>query len=404
MADRRNYIGVFLTNAIIMLIAAIWVYSLLTDCDDDDDGTGNEPKPLENPIRPSIGQKANNEDSNEFASRKLVTRSMPSNSMFYKSTDKSDITTIIHKSSSLKSISSELSQDNNQQQQLANNNNQRNSRVSILPSTADDHKSNYCEAIKSIINISNVINTFKTCLRKRENGERAKVINICFAIFILFISLLSESYFGFQFTEKVFHWDYRYYSNINAALLLIQAFGAILGAALFKSLLNYQDSTLAGIATMSHLLSNLFKGIGYQESYITGYIVYGVSGMSIPSARSTLTQIIRYHEIAQVFTILSCIQAASPMVSSIFCTTIFKATMASMPGATYHAVCLLLFYPLGVFFWINVSQRRLKVQNDQRNLNRALSRGIEDLRITVAGQQQSDNNNGFVNYAFSSKF
>ncbi|XP_015783763.1 uncharacterized protein LOC107361447 [Tetranychus urticae] len=391
IAGNRNYVGVFLTNAIIMILATIWVYMLLNDCAEDDQDEHNVATVKS--VKEITGSKANNKI--ESQSSKLVSNLIPANQVSYKSTSDrlSDTTTNKKSSLSIAIISEDAINNNNHLKQQIGSKEKGRQRVSIASIKP------IAKSFKSIINLQNVINTFKTCLRKRENGDRAKVLNICFAIFILFISLLSESNFGFQFTEKVFHWDYRHYSNINAALLLIQAFGAILGAAFFKSFLNYQDSTLAAIATLSHFLSNLFKGMVNKESYIMGYIVYGLGGMSIPSARSTLTQIISFHEIAQVFTILSCIQAASPMVSSIFCTSIFNLTMESLPGTTYHAVAALLLYPFGVFLWINIAQRRSKEK--QIKLDRNLSKGIVDL--TVAAEQPDA---GYVNQGFvdSSKF
>ncbi|XP_015785427.1 uncharacterized protein LOC107362807 [Tetranychus urticae] len=204
-----------------------------------------------------------------------------------------------------------------------------------------------------IFNLANVYKTFKTFFRKRDNNDRLKVVLLSFSVLIVFVSLLGESMFGFQYTEKEFLWNSEKYSEIAALVTIAQSLGTVIGSTLLKNVAKLEDAEVAALGTLSHFLGNLIRGIPTVTTYIAGSLTFCLAGIAIPATRSVLTQIIDFNEIGQILAIIACFQAVGPLVASVITTAVFEATIDSAPSTAYHVLSALVIPPLIVQVWVS---------------------------------------------------
>ncbi|XP_074602583.1 putative peptidoglycan muropeptide transporter SLC46 [Brevipalpus obovatus] len=206
---------------------------------------------------------------------------------------------------------------------------------------------------------NNIIQMAKTCAKKRENNGHIRLWWCLACVCLSQICLMGELTVVYQFVQKVYGWDAQYFSNLKTITNLIPTFGAITFPVILVNKMKLSDTTLGIIGSYSLLFACLIKG-GFlvPAAFYLGEVVSMFTEMMSIAFRTIAARLISSDEYGQVFTVLSCIQASSPVTSSILYTLIFNNTLDWYPGFVYHTVACMMFMPYIVLIWMDLSERR----------------------------------------------
>ena len=74
------------------------------------------------------------------------------------------------------------------------------------------------------------------------------------------------------------------------------------------------------------------------------------------ASRVYISKLVEKDEGGSVFALLSCFEAIVPLFASLFFTSIFNATLDTLPGLAYQMAGLTLVIPLSVFAWVDIKR------------------------------------------------
>ncbi|XP_053211378.1 uncharacterized protein LOC128395018 [Panonychus citri] len=250
---------------------------------------------------------------------------------------------------------------------------------------------NFCHVFADIFNITNVINMFRTCTRKRENGLRCRIWHSMLMCSVALLSYMGDSAIGFPFAQKVYHWDAKYYSNVSSVIILIPSLATSVLIPILIKRFHFTDTSLGIIGVISMIAGMIIRG-GFLTS--TAYFVATIAGMFsglMPiSIRAFLSRMISFDEIGQVFSLLSAIESCAPAISSLFYSTVFKLTISTYPGMVYLLAAILLFYPFTVMLWLDLTKASWYDANKTTKTDQSDDENQSDLQIVQSSQRENE--------------
>ncbi|XP_015795560.1 uncharacterized protein LOC107371928 [Tetranychus urticae] len=162
---------------------------------------------------------------------------------------------------------------------------------------------------------------------------------------ICLIGYLGESSIGFQFAQRVYHWNAEYYSFISAFVIIIPAIVTIITPPILMHKFHLDDTAIGIIGSLSLVLYMFFRGLILNEAGFFISIAFGSFMGSLPICnRAVIARIIKYNEIGQIYALLSSIESAGPLISSMFYSQVFNATINDAPGVVYIAAGFVVLF------------------------------------------------------------
>ncbi|XP_015785195.1 uncharacterized protein LOC107362612 [Tetranychus urticae] len=224
------------------------------------------------------------------------------------------------------------------------------------------------ETASKIFDLENVKNMIQTCIKKRENGFRARIWHSILALTFTLLCM-SETVIEFPFAQKVYHWDSAYYSRISPIFMILTAAASSFAIPVLIRRFSITDTKMCLLGFVSLFLSLAVRGLwlspnGYYVSSFAGIL----SGLLQISIRAFLARMIKSDEIAQIYSLLSAIEAFAPLLSSLFYTTIFHATISFNPGLVYLIACAFLIYPFCIIVWLDFTKSVWYNANEEVNI------------------------------------
>ncbi|CAG2104672.1 unnamed protein product, partial [Medioppia subpectinata] len=231
-------------------------------------------------------------------------------------------------------------------------NNSSEARIADKLQKYEDNK--HIHPMKLLFNLNNVKEMLSTCCLPRANHVRLQIWLMFVSMVCYMMSYVGPQVFMFQFTEKVYSWDSRRYSNAATLATIAQAVGPMIVGPLLVKVFKIRDTTLAAVGFGSYLSMNVIRGVvlnpsGFYYSLIPG----NMGAVGSIGIRSHYSKIVKAHELGKVFSLLAAIEAVSPLVASFIFSSLFNATMDTMPGLSLLVVALVLVYPIVVVTWIH---------------------------------------------------
>ncbi|XP_074598901.1 putative peptidoglycan muropeptide transporter SLC46 [Brevipalpus obovatus] len=261
-------------------------------------------------------------------------------------------------------------------------------------------------AIAHLFDFSNITQMIRTLLKKRPERRHIKLWNLMASMTLALICSLGEMTVSFQFVQAVYKWDARYYSNVKTLTALMPAFGGVILPIILVQKFHVRDTTMGIIGSSSIILAATLKG-GIMEpfAFFLGEAVSMCTQLLSISFRSIMSKIISFEEIGQVFTVFSCIQSTTPIISAAFYSAIFNGTVEFYPGFVYHVVAMVIFYPLMVAIWVDFTDKPPKStpvgnqntgahQGEAEKFLPADDKSTELTKIKSISKDSSDEQNG----------
>lgn len=211
---------------------------------------------------------------------------------------------------------------------------------------SQEKKKTIKQIIYDIIKPDNILHSSRTIFKKRPNNAHWYLISSILSGIISNICYMSDQYIGYQFSQKVYHWNAEQIGYYNSIGIIFPAIGALIGPPLFIHKMKLHDSWLAIIGIGSIIISYLIKGL-ILNTIAYYFVIFGTfAGVIFVADRTIISRMINRDEIGQVYAFSSAIGGFTPTISSIFYTKVFTSTLDYNPGIVYILSGLIFIIPL----------------------------------------------------------
>ncbi|XP_053202988.1 uncharacterized protein LOC128387746 [Panonychus citri] len=209
------------------------------------------------------------------------------------------------------------------------------------------------EIFLDIFNVRNILSTFYTAFKRRDHNGRFCLHLIMVSMAVCMIGYMGENSIGFQYSQRVYKWSAEYYSYMSASIISIPAIVTVVTPPILLHKFHLHDTAIGILGSVSLAASMFARGLVLSAPGFFIGVVFGSFVGLLPIAnRSIISRIIRINEIGQIYAILSCIESAGPLISSVFYSKIFNATIENSPGTVYIAAGFVVVFPASVMIWL----------------------------------------------------
>lgn len=137
----------------------------------------------------------------------------------------------------------------------------------------------------------------------------------------------------------------------------------------FLQVLKLRDTYLVFIGCLSYLAQNLIRGLVLDpKGFYISILPACLGAMGSVGLRTYFSKLVSVKEQGKVFSLLSTIDAIMPLISVVFFTQVFNATMNSKPGLSFILVSTLDAMPILIFLWIHFCAK-LPNMTEEVNVN-----------------------------------
>ncbi|CAG2114637.1 unnamed protein product, partial [Medioppia subpectinata] len=209
--------------------------------------------------------------------------------------------------------------------------------------------------LRQLFDISNVMDIFHTCVKRRANKVRTQIWLLMLSICCVMLSYMGSMIILWQYVEKLYSWRAKDYSNINSLVTVFTIISMAIIIPVFMKKMKVRDMLLGIIGVVSLLLQCLLRGSWQRPS---GLYLSFIAGMFAPismiAIRSRLSKIIHEDESGKVFSLMATVESIMPTLASVFYTSIFAASIDTYPGLAFEIAAYILLIPLVIFIWIDL--------------------------------------------------
>ena len=116
-----------------------------------------------------------------------------------------------------------------------------------------------------------------------------------------------------------------------------------------------KDTMIALIGLIAYFGQNMTRAIILSETgFYISIFVGALGSVTSVGIRAHFSKIVEIRELGKVFSLMSAIDSLVPLIASSIFTTVFNATMDTMPGLSFLITGGALIIPFWVMLWIDL--------------------------------------------------
>lgn len=206
------------------------------------------------------------------------------------------------------------------------------------PSSKDNSKPEISDksVIADFFDKKHVVNTFKIVFKDGENHRRKRVLALLLVLMVCVGPVFGEMAVTYLFTRFQFNWSEVDYSIFSTFGMMTHLVGTSFSVGVFSHLLKMDDALIGIISTMSKILSGFIFAFAVTTWQIyLGPVVQLFSGTAFTAMRSIASKIVSNDELGKINSIFGFVEALMPLMYAPMYTTIYAATLTTLPGAFF---------------------------------------------------------------------
>ncbi|BFG04190.1 proton-coupled folate transporter [Drosophila madeirensis] len=184
----------------------------------------------------------------------------------------------------------------------------------------------------------------RTCFQRRPNYDRAIIWLTMIALTIAIFDMEGEGTVNYMFMREQFDWTIKDFSLFNAARIVIQIVGSIVGMVVLRRVLKLSIITMAMLALACCVLESTVRAtaVYWQEMYV-GMTLGMMRGVMGPMCRAILSHVAPSTEVGKIFALTTSMESVSPLGAAPLYTSVYKATVEFYPGA-FNFISAVLYF------------------------------------------------------------
>ncbi|XP_017092504.2 probable peptidoglycan muropeptide transporter SLC46 [Drosophila bipectinata] len=173
----------------------------------------------------------------------------------------------------------------------------------------------------------------RTCIRKRENYDRAIIGMVIMSLALCVFAMEGEGTVNYMFMRKQFDYTVQDYSIFNSARVVIQIVGSIIAMILLRRLFGLSNISMTLLAFACCILEATVRATAvYRSEMYLALVVGMMRGVMSPMSKAILSNVTPSSELGKVFSLTTSLQSISPLGAAPLYTAVYKATVEVYPG------------------------------------------------------------------------
>ncbi|KAH8284796.1 hypothetical protein KR054_001181 [Drosophila jambulina] len=173
----------------------------------------------------------------------------------------------------------------------------------------------------------------KTCIKKRENYDRAIIWMVMMSLTLCVFAMEGENTVNYMFMRKQFDYTVQDYSVFNAARAVIQLVGSTLAMVLLRRLLGVSTIVMTLLAFACCVLESTVRATAVYGSEMYLALILGMMrGVMSPMCKAILSTVTPSSELGKIFSLTTSLQSISPLGAAPLYTAVYQATVQFYPG------------------------------------------------------------------------
>ncbi|OQV14349.1 putative Proton-coupled folate transporter [Hypsibius exemplaris] len=195
---------------------------------------------------------------------------------------------------------------------------------------------------------------------QRLGSTRTHIYLVLFSLFLFSICDSGEENITQYFVEfQPFNWTVTFYTIYSCISGVCRSLAIIIGMVAFRKFLHINDTLIAFIGAFSGVL--YFFGFGIARTSSMLYIA-ATAGMlrtmMIVCTRSILSALVESYELGKMMSMISSLQALTPLIGASIFNSIFAATSSWFSGMCFLVGAFLTVFVMAAFGYVDVERRQ----------------------------------------------
>lgn len=198
-----------------------------------------------------------------------------------------------------------------------------------------------------------VVETFKVAFKKGSHQRRLRVIMLIIVVMVVIGPLHGEMAVTYLFTRYRFNWSEVEFSFFSTYAMITNLMGTLFSVGVFSHLLKIDDALIGVMSSMSKILSSFVYAFAVTDwqLYIAP-IVEILNGTSFIAMRSIASKLVNSNELGKVNSLFGVAEALMPLLYAPMYTSLYAATLNTLPGAFFLLGGALTAPAVVIFLWM----------------------------------------------------
>ncbi|KNC31125.1 hypothetical protein FF38_13964, partial [Lucilia cuprina] len=173
----------------------------------------------------------------------------------------------------------------------------------------------------------------QTCLKRRPNYDRIIIWLTMMALTVAIFTMEGDSNVTYLFVRKQFEWTLKDFSIFNAARIVVQIIGSILGMFILRRIFKFSIVSMTMISLASCVLESTVRATAiYWWQLYLGLCFGFMRGIMGPMSRAILSHVAPSTEVGKIFALTTSMESLSPLIAAPLYTLVYNATLVYYPG------------------------------------------------------------------------
>ncbi|EGI69454.1 PREDICTED: proton-coupled folate transporter-like isoform X1 [Acromyrmex echinatior] len=261
----------------------------------------------------------------------------------------------------------------------------------FVPETVQSQTSGIC----NIFDLTLIKDLIDTCVRKRHGFNRSLVWS-CVAC-LSFLLIVFEGYLsiGYLFASARLGWTMQQYSVYNAADIVVQALGTIIGIKVMRKYAGFPETVIAIISIISSFGSALIRAFTWLSWHMYLSMVLGMFGdISRPMIRAILSKAVPVQDAGKIFSVAMTLETLLPFAADSLYTFLYSHYMPPLYplpvwflSTVFYVITIVILIYIQIQVIKNITVSYIPITEDS---NDSLISYQEDTSTNVPAQNKSN--------------
>ncbi|XP_049772476.1 solute carrier family 46 member 3-like [Schistocerca cancellata] len=220
--------------------------------------------------------------------------------------------------------------------------------------------------ISDLLDVRHVARTFRVAFRHGNKERRMRVAMLMLCCCVIIGPMHGEMAVLYLFTRYRFNWNEVDFSIFSTYSMITNLIGTMVSVGVFSHVMKMDDALVGVLSCTSKIISSFV----YAFSYTTWMIYMApiaeiLNGTSFIAMRSIMSKLVPPDELGQVNSLFGVCEALMPLVYAPLYTSVYAATMDSLPGAFFLLGGGLTMPAVAIFLWLYASHKKDARKKDE---------------------------------------
>ncbi|XP_050327062.1 proton-coupled folate transporter-like [Bactrocera neohumeralis] len=237
----------------------------------------------------------------------------------------------------------------------------------FIGESLDVEETTFAYKAKHFFDVRLIKDLVKTCATRRPNYGRAIIACTISILIVSNFALTGELGVFYLFLRNKFNTTLQEFTYYNAVGITIKMIGCGVAFGVFRNFLKISFSAIALMGLFGCILDSLTRGLAQQFWQMYLAASFGLmAGITGPMLQSIVSLAVSSNEIGKIYSLASCLQTLSPLLSAPLYTLVYNNTLDFYPGLYNFISTGLHVECFCVMILIYIFERRVKNREAER--------------------------------------